>query len=787
MAQLNTLYDYLRAYAPELGRRIVETYPPLHAPGDPVAPELSKLLREPIPAQTLAIMGVVKYLEGHNAAKIIGECGTGKTYMGTAATYALAGMRPYTTIVMCPPHLVKKWAREVLITIPNARTYIIEDLRNGGDKNAHHGVCEVHLSGGRILHKGLQSSLPEMRLMGRSAWLKAHPYPCYFIVGREKGKLGYFWKHVYQRASKANKTHCGGVVNVDTNAPVAKSTNGWLIDEDFDERRKHFEIVERDRSGTKMYSPMWSADRSKIQRMAPMEYIGRYMKKWFDFAMADEVHQLTGDTAQGNCLAVLERAASKIITLTGTACGGFADDVWGHLTRIDGPALAREGFEISGAGREAFQRKYGVIETVEKVEENSNACSRNAKKSVQIIRKPGCSPMLFGTHLLGSAAFVSLEDLGSELPPYSEFVLEVDPDPDLRAAYDDLQEQIKATIKQFPKDKGLRSIMLNSLLAFPDHPFDWETIYRRMYDKKRKEYVTVKVAEPTNLSKNVIYSKEKALVEDIRAELAEGRKCQVFCTFTGKHDVVARVERILRDAGMRVSVLRPSVKTDAREEWYQRQLKQGVDVVVCHPKLVETGLDLLLFPTLIFFESGYSTYTLRQASRRSWRIGQLKDVRVKFFGYTETMQSKCLRHMGRKVLVSMMMEGKFSGEGIATIEEDTDMLSSLARELVEEGRVGESADDVWKQINQQRQKLFAPTVETTAPDEEEPIFESAPVPSVDQVLAVVPIAEESVAVPESSRPTVVSMHDFLTAVPSPKRRKGARSTEDAGQLSLFAA
>ena len=80
--------------------------------------------------------------------------------------------------------------------------------------------------------------------------------------------------------------------------------------------------------------------------------------------------------------------------------------------------------------------------------------------------------------------------------------------------------------------------------------------------------------------------------------------------------------------------------------------------MICHPRLVETGLDLLFFPTIYFFETGYSTYTLRQASRRSWRIGQHKDVRVKFFSYKDTMQSNCIRLMGRKVLVSMMMEGK---------------------------------------------------------------------------------------------------------------------------------
>jgi hypothetical protein len=51
--------------------------------------------------------------------------------------------------------------------------------------------------------------------------------------------------------------------------------------------------------------------------MAPIEYIGRYMRGWFDFAIADELHQLAGDTAQGNGLGVLGRAAQRLIALTG--------------------------------------------------------------------------------------------------------------------------------------------------------------------------------------------------------------------------------------------------------------------------------------------------------------------------------------------------------------------------------------------------------------------------------------------------------------------------------------
>jgi DNA polymerase III delta prime subunit len=149
------------------------------------------------------------------------------------------------------------------------------------------------------------------------------------------------------------------------------------------------------------------------------------------------------------------------------------------------------------------------------------------------------------------------------------------------------------------------------------------------------------------------------------------------------------------------------------EAWYSRQVKEGVQVVIAHPKLVETGLDLLDFPTLIFYESGYSLHTLRQASRRSWRIGQNQPVRVKFLCYEGTMQGACLRLMGKKLLVALTMEGKFAGEGLQRIDEDDDMLSAMARELVEKNGIGDTADAVWRSLNEEHQKLI-PVVHSIA-------------------------------------------------------------------------
>ena len=210
------------------------------------------------------------------------------------------------------------------------------------------------------------------------------------------------------------------------------------------------------------------------------------------------------------------------------------------------------------------------------------------------------------------------------------------------------------------------------------------------------------------------------------------------------HVLTLKDSRILDNEGIHTAVLRASVDTSKREAWYARQIKDGVQVVICHPKLVETGLDLLDFPTIIFYESGYSLHTLRQASRRSWRIGQRRPVRVKFLCYEGTMQTSCLRLMGKKLLVALTMEGKFAGEGLQSIDEDDDMLSAMARELVERNGIGETADAVWKALNLENQKLFpaTPACGNDASSSEESIWaevEDDPAGLVDGVFDTVPV------------------------------------------------
>jgi hypothetical protein len=784
MERPTSISDYLRAFAPELGQRILDSFPPLHGAQDPPSPLLSKLLRRPYPAQSVAILGVVKRLAEARSAAVVAECGTGKTLISLASLFVASGGRPFVALAMVPSHLTPKWLREGLTTIPGLRAFVINGLRNANSTSPN-GIHEVKLRAGRIVREGFKTTLTNLRLRrnhpsARARWNALCPQPALFVLSKETGKLSYFWRHAYNMAQSGRFQ--GSVVNPDSGQPIYSGDDDErLLSSDFKKVRlsewlgANSDADEPDlKARRKLFSALWQADRSKVRRYAVIDFIGRHLRNFFDFAIADEVHELKGgDTAQGNALGTLASAARKTLVLTGTLLGGYADDAYEILFRLEPNKMIEHGYEHH-EGVRPFMETYGLLETITTIEPAENACSE-AKVTRRVRRRPGASPQLFGDFLMPMTAFLSLEDIADALPPYREEVVPVEMDEPLRKAYEKLEEAIKQALKEHRGNNSVVSTGMNALLLYPDRPFGLGTLYGWEYDPeigRRERFI---IAEPEELDENVLYAKERALLEEVRRSLDLGRKVHVFAVYTRRRDVTRRLERILQREGIRVAVLMSDVKPEVREAWYERQSRQGVQVVISHPKLVSLGLDLLEYKDLVFWETGYSLYTLRQASRRSWRIGQTEEVTVKYFGYSGTAQEACLRLMGRKLLISLAMEGKFSSEGLQAVGDD-DLLMAMARELVTEQRIGESAEETWKLIQRQSEAIGAKEVRQP---------KAAPL--------IVESREGEVTLP--ARQPLSAVVDQLslfaaTLATSPARRAGARrrSSKFSGtstQLGLF--
>ena len=251
-----------------------------------------------------------------------------------------------------------------------------------------------------------------------------------------------------------------------------------------------------------------------------------------------------------------------------------------------------------------------------------------------------------------------------------------------KATYLAMQNVLSSTLKAAlrKRDNTLTGIVLNALLAWPDCCHQGQTVFWR------KENAVLYQTEP-QFGEDEPSPKEADMIEIVKASLAKGKKCLVYTVYSDTRDTTGRLKHLLKLHGIKAAVMKASVKADDREEWVETQLENGVQVVICNPELVKTGLDLLAFPTIYFMQTGYNVYTLMQAARRSWRIGQKEDVEVYFAGYVDTAQQICLELMGKKIAVTQSTSGDMPDSGLDILNQSEDSVEvKLAKRLMEKAQ-----------------------------------------------------------------------------------------------------
>jgi len=419
----------------------------------------------------------------------------------------------------------------------------------------------------------------------------------------------------------------------------------------------------------------------------PSEFIKRYLPDgFFDLLLVDEGHEYKNSgSAQGQAMGVLSTKAKKTVLLTGTLMGGYADDIFYLLWRVLSSRMIEDGYQYNaqnslGTAAMSFMREHGVLKDVFKETRDANHRTAKGKKIVVHTSKaPGFGPKGVARYVLPYTAFLKLKDIGGNiLPPYLETFREVCMSEAQAEAYTHLSSHLTDELRKALArgDKTLMGLVMTVLLAWPDTCFrDEEVIHPRT--RKSLSFV------PAVFEEDEISPKEKELIDLCKANKKAGRKVLVYTVYTGKRDTASRLKKVLEISGFKVAVLRSSIGTDKREDWIIDQVDRGIDILVCNPELVKTGLDLLDFPTICFMQSGYNVYTVQQASRRSWRIGQKQAVEVFFLGYEKTAQISCLELMAKKIAVSQSTSGEMPETGLDVLNSDGDSIEvALAKQLI---------------------------------------------------------------------------------------------------------
>lgn len=246
-------------------------------------------------------------------------------------------------------------------------------------------------------------------------------------------------------------------------------------------------------------------------------------------------------------------------------------------------------------------------------------------------------------------------------------------------------------------------------------------------------------------------------------------------------DEVRQITRFRRGEGLlcigyRTEILTPQIATDKREDWVNKRVKSGLQVLITNPRCVETGLDLNAFTTIIFYSMGYNLFTLRQASRRSWRINQTAPrVEVYMLYYADTMQAKAMKLMASKLAVAGIIEGTFSEEGLAAMSDVKDLTSQMAKELAL--GIRDNVEDIaaafrkMAVMNPERKKnIAAAQLKETAAEEQK-----------------APAAKDSFGVRTAQAQVRQALYEGLLArtAEEQKKRKSKKAEVDENQLSIF--
>ncbi|MCY4640145.1 MAG: hypothetical protein OXC94_07385, partial [Chloroflexi bacterium] len=684
------LAEFIDTYRDAIARRVVESYPPRYRPSEQGRP-LPRLLRAPLGAQADAIRGAALSLEAQRGTTVVGEMGTGKTFIAASAAY-MAGFR--RVLVLCPPHLTRKWKREVEQTVPGARAVIVASITDlerlhtatgdgplfavmsreraklsyrwqpavverwattggrlvrdeetgepfrvpccpdcheqivdkdgvpllGRDLARRKRWCpecgsalwqadnsgpkryplsdyvkhrlrgffdlligdEVHEFKARGSAQGIAAGVERLRAMPGTG-------PLFAIMSRERAKLSYRW----QPAVVERWATSGGRLVHDEEAgepfrvPCCPDCHEQVVDKDGVPLLAR-DLARRKRTCDECGSPLWQADGSGPKRYPLSDYVKHRLRGFFDLLIGDEIHEFKArGSAQGIAAGVLADACGKSLSLSGTLMGGYSSTLF-HLLYRFSPEIRGE-FGRSEESR--WIERYGFVEhTIGKDDPDSFEDGRTSrrKRYRKVVReRPGLAPAaLF--HLIGNSVFLRLSDVASGLPPYEERVLlsSMDTEPDgngvsQRSGYDELYGTLRAALAD-ALSKGSRRLLatyLQTLLAYPDGCTQGETVF----DPESEELLV----QVPPLPEDRLYPKERALVDLVAAERLAGRRVLVYATHTGTRDITGRMEEFLSRHGFRVAVMKAdAVPPERREAWVAKRVEEGVDVLVCHPRLV---------------------------------------------------------------------------------------------------------------------------------------------------------------------------------------------------------
>ena len=811
---------YLNTFGVQIAERIKGQFNPLFDPAaESLSPEVlavNEYIKENAgyslyDAQLAVGEALKRRLEIAKEALLIAECGSGKTKIGASALHAYQqrlNFRQYNlnenttvrfsmhnkcfNVVLCPSHMAEKWVREIEESLPNTFAVVVNSI-DDIDK-----AYRVYEGNDQTCYIILTKEKARDGYMRRPAalWNKRRRRficpDCHKEIEMDITEDGtkykvpadaFYFRAENKKNRKCENKDCGSLL---WTVLSSEHQSDWVKVSDYGlvHRRFAYDYLSLVEKKPKIYDDIQAIAENPDGRFpsagaygrVPLSsYIKYKMKGKIDGLLIDELHNYNNNSGQGDAMGELFQAAKKVIGMTATLINGYSSGIFHLLYRIS-PNLMLSDNKSYDKPLD-FNNEYGVTESVYEIDApDYNANRRTSKRKLRERQLPGVSPLVYSRFLLESAVFLSLNDMGKDLPEYEEIPIQLEMNDDVQEEYDRIENQFIQILKHDKKiAKKVLSTYLNLLTVYPDQPYGHEPVKHPIYGDDCGPLI---VPQDTS-SVNELHEKDNHVLELVKSKVENGERVLIYTSWT-RIDTQTKLTRLLTEQGYRVAVLTAAVSPKKREKWVEKQVQNGVQVLITNPSLVETGLDLNDFTTILFYNISYKLFTLRQASRRSWRINQRAPrVEVYFFYYEDSMQHRAIRLMASKLAVAGVIEGNLTDEGLAAMSDCQDMTTALARELTQgiEGEV-EDLGAVFK-----RMALLKPVVDIVS-EELDVVNKTAIINTTAQLIDIGVQSTKGHEKPiQTAKPTGLL---GLLHSPKPKRTHKKKPTiVSENQLSLF--
>ena len=362
-----------------------------------------------------------------------------------AAVYALRaeqagrGRQKTFNVILCPSHVANKWAREISETLPDTAGVVVRGnteldrlygLYEKGDKSVYAIISKEKARDGFMK----QPAVIWNRRQG--AYLCPdcmRPIEAPFTEDgiRYTGKVNqFFFRTESSRNHKCGS--CGSPLWAPVNPArsgewVKVGAYGWIHRRRAAEhlrKTKHEPTLEKIRMIAK--DPNGYYPTAGACRRYPMSsYLKRRYKGRLDGCIVDELHEYNNDSGQGDAMAEIFSVADRVIGMTATLINGYSSGIFHLLYRVCPGLMMQDGKRHSAPAD--FDAEYGVVENTYEEDDGDYAANRRThKRKTKSRQLPGVSPLVYSRFLLEQTAFLSLSDMGKDLPDYEEIPIPLD-------------------------------------------------------------------------------------------------------------------------------------------------------------------------------------------------------------------------------------------------------------------------------------------------------------------------------------------------------------------------